>query len=213
MTTVVDEKDILVERLELGPWGTNCYVVVCRNTSHSLVIDAPADVPKIMNALKDTVPRYILLTHDHHDHTGVLDGLRKRTGAPLAAHPASTANVSPPPERLLKDGDVLSLGNLKIDVIDTPGHTKGSMCYKIRKYLFAGDTIFPGGPGRTDSPLDFKMIIASISGKILALPDETIIFPGHGDSTTVEKAKKEYEIFGARRHPDDLSGDVLWLSH
>ncbi len=113
---------------------------------------------------------------------------------------------------LLKDGDMITLGNLKIAVLHTPGHTPGSLCFKIIKYLIAGDTIFPGGPGKTWSPEDFKKIIASITGKILTLPDDTAIYPGHGDSTTVKKSKEEYAAFASRQHPDDLYGDILWLS-
>jgi hydroxyacylglutathione hydrolase len=212
MTTIVNEKDIRIERLVLSPYETNCYILVCQKTRDSLVVDAPADANRIIDALQGTRPRYILLTHDHYDHTGTLVSLRSRLKVPLAAHPADAADLKTPPEIVLKDDDTLTLGNLKIAALHTPGHTPGSLCFKTGKYLIAGDTIFPGGPGKTWSPGDFKKIIASITGKILTLPDDTEIYPGHGDGTTVKKSKEEYAAFAARPHPDNLCGDVLWLT-
>lgn len=212
MTVITDKKDILIERLVLGPYETNCYIMVDKKTRDSLVVDAPANAPKIIESLRDTKPGYILLTHDHSDHTGALAGLRARLKAPLAAHAADSSSLAMAPEILLKDGDCLTLGNLKVKALHTPGHTPGSLCFKIGKYLFAGDTVFPGGPGKTWLPEDFKQIVASITAKIFMLPAETVILPGHGDATTVEKSKEEYAVFASRRHPDDLCGDVLWLT-
>jgi hydroxyacylglutathione hydrolase len=101
---------------------------------------------------------------------------------------------------------------LKVDVLHTPGHTPGSLCFKIGRYLFVGDTIFPGGPGHTDTPDDFRKILASITGKIFTLPGNTLILPGHGDGTTVRKAREEYAVFASHPHIEELSGDVLWIS-
>jgi glyoxylase-like metal-dependent hydrolase (beta-lactamase superfamily II) len=212
MTFSVNDASTLVNRLTLGRWETNAYIVVSLRTGESLVIDAPARAADIIATLKGTRPRYILLTHDHYDHTGVMVSLRSRLKVPLATHEASSYQLKTPPEILLKDGDIITLGDLNIEVIYTPGHTPGSLCFLIGKYLFAGDTIFPGGPGHTDSPQDFQEIMKSITGKIFTLPGQTLILPGHGDSATVEKAKEEYAVFVSRPHPSDLCGDVLWLS-
>lgn len=212
MPIIVDEKDILIKRLVLGPYETNCYIVVCKKTQTSLVVDAPANVSKIKESLRDSKPGYILLTHDHSDHTGALSSLRSQLKAPLAAHEADSSSLETKPEISLSDGDTLTLGNLKVTALHTPGHTPGSLCFKIGKYLFAGDTIFPGGPGNTRTPEDFKLILSSITGKIFALPGDTVIYPGHGDATTVKQSKEEYAAFASRQHPDDLCGDVLWLS-
>ena len=94
----------------------------------------------------------------------------------------------------------------------TPGHTPGSLCFKAGKYLFAGDTVFPGGPGHTDSPEDFQQLLASITEKIFRLPDDTVVFPGHGEGTTVSKAKEEYAIFASKPHGTVVYGDVTWQS-
>jgi len=198
--------------MELGPYGTNTYLVVCKNTGESLVVDAPARPATIVKSLVNTTPRYILLTHDHFDHTGALHELRTRLNVPLAAHAEDSGSLKRPPEILLKDGDIVSLGDIRIEVIHTPGHTPGSLCFKIGKYLVAGDTIFPGGPGKTWTPEDFRKIIESIAEKILVMPEDTRIFPGHGADTTVKKSREEYADFVSRSHPADLYGDVLWAS-
>jgi hydroxyacylglutathione hydrolase len=212
MTTIVNNNTIRIERLTLGPYETNAYTVVCKKTGESLVVDAPARASEIIKSLEGTRPRYILLTHDHYDHTGVIVSLRARTKAPLATHEASAWQLKTPPEILLNDGDSLRVGKLRVDVLYTPGHTPGGLCFRISRYLFAGDTIFPGGPGHTESPGDFRQILESITRKIFTLPGNTLILPGHGEGTTVAKAKQEYAVFKSRPHPNDLSGDVLWAS-
>jgi hydroxyacylglutathione hydrolase len=212
MPTVVNNRNIRIAKLTLGPYETNAYIVVCRRTGESLVIDAPAKASAIIAGLNGTRPKYILLTHDHHDHTGVMVSLRSRLKVPLATHEASSYQLKTPPEILLKDGDKIYLGNLIIEARHTPGHTPGSLCFKVKKYLFVGDTIFPGGPGHTDSPDDFQEILASINENIFTLPGNTLILPGHGNNTTVEKERKEYSVFAARPRSPDLCGDVLWAS-
>jgi glyoxylase-like metal-dependent hydrolase (beta-lactamase superfamily II) len=212
MPAVVNDRAIRIDKLTLGPYETNAYIVVCRKTGKSLVVDAPARASEIIAGLSGTHPQYILLTHDHYDHTGVMVSLRSRLKVPLATHLASSYQLKTPPEILLKDHDTISLGKLKLDVLHTPGHTPGSLCFKVGKYLLVGDTIFPGGPGRTESPDDFREILSSLREKIFLLPDDTMILPGHGDSTTVKQARAEYAVFASHPHPTDLYGDVLWLS-
>lgn len=212
MSTIIDDSDIKIEELHLGPFGTNMYSVVCRETGESLVVDAPGEVDRILGLLRDTKPKYILLTHDHFDHTGALEELRKALGVPLAAHVTDSRSLRTPPEILLEDGNNITLGKLILKVIHTPGHTPGSLCFYTGKYLLAGDTLFPGGPGKTSSPGNFRQLVESITQKIYTLPDETWIFPGHGEATTVEKSKEEYAIFASRSHSPNICGDVLWLS-
>lgn len=212
MVVVAKDDAIQIERLELGPFGTNAYIVICQKTRDSVLIDAPAEANTIMDRLKSTNPKYILLTHNHMDHTGALAELRTKLKIPLAAHALDARNLPSPPEMLLNDGDTVSFGNLKFEVLHTPGHTPGGLCFKAGCYLISGDTIFPGGPGKTWSPVDFKQIIESITGKIFVLPDDTQIYPGHGDGTVLKKAKDEFAVFSSRPHSPDLYGSVLWLS-
>ena len=212
MVIVVKDDNIQIERLQLGLFDTNAYVLICRQTGESVVVDAPAEADKIAERLKGTNSRYILLTHNHMDHIGALSELRSRLEIPLAAHAADAMNLSSPPEIQVNDGDVVSFGNIKLEVLHTPGHTPGSLCFKAGKYLISGDTIFPGGPGKTGTPAAFKQIIESITSKISPLDDDTQIYPGHGEPTVLKKEKEEFTVFSSRPHNPDLCGDVLWLS-
>ncbi len=211
MVVIAKDDTIQIEKLELGPYGTNAYVIICRQTGDSVLIDAPADASKIMEKLKGSDPKYILLTHNHMDHIGALPELRSKLKAPLAVHAADTGGL-PPPEILLSDDDTVSFGNIKLSVLHTPGHTPGSLCFKIGGYLISGDTIFPGGPGMTRSPADLRQLIESITDKIFVLPDDTQVHPGHGASTILKKEKDEFSVFSSRPHDQNLCGNVLWLS-
>ena len=113
---------------------------------------------------------------------------------------------------LLKDGDIVSCGDIRLSVLHTPGHTRGSICFLTGNCLIAGDTLFPDGPGKTGSPADFKKIMDSLTAKIFILPDEVQVFSGHGDSTTLGKERKAFEAFRAKPHDPGLCGDVLWSS-
>lgn len=212
MTIVVKDSEVQIERLELGAFGTNAYIVICLKTQESVLIDTPAEADTIIGRLEGTHPRYILLTHNHMDHLGAFAELRSRLKVPVAIHALDARRLPSPPDTLLKDGDLISFGRVKLEVLHTPGHTPGSLCFKAGKYLLSGDTIFPGGPGKTNSPADLSQIIKSITGKIFILPDDTQIYPGHGDATVLKKEKDAFAVFSSRPHDPNLCGDVLWLS-
>ena len=212
MTNVVKDNQIRIEKIELGPFGTNAYILVCRDTGESVVVDAPADAGKILELLKGTSPRYILITHNHMDHTGALSELKSALDLPVAAHADDAGSLPVSADQLLNDGDVISFGDIKLSVLHTPGHTPGSVCFLTANYLIAGDTIFPGGPGRTGSPADFKRILDSLTGKIFVLPDDTRVFPGHGNSTILGKERQSFAAFSEQGLDANLCGDVLWSS-
>ncbi|MCH7952936.1 MAG: MBL fold metallo-hydrolase, partial [Chloroflexi bacterium] len=113
-------------------------------------------------------------------------------------------------DQQLADGEELAAGAIRVRALLTPGHTPGSTCLLAGKFLFSGDTLFPGGPGRTNSPADLQQSIQSITSVLFALPDETEVLPGHGDGTTIGAAKSEYAVFAGKEHPADLCGDVNW---
>ena len=210
---VVEAKDdsIQIERFELGPYGTNAYILTCQQTQDSVLVDAPGDADRIIEHLRGTNPKYILMTHDHMDHVGALSQVKSELKVPVAAHTSDSGGLPLSPDMLLNDGDKVSFGNIQLEVMYTPGHTPGSLCFLTGKYLISGDTIFPGGPGKSGSPAAFKQIVESISSKIFALSDETEIFPGHGVTSTLEKEKKNFAIFSSKSHDPNLCGDVSWL--
>jgi hydroxyacylglutathione hydrolase len=212
MAIVHSDSVIRIEKLELPPFGTNAYIVVCLATGDSVLVDAPGEAETVLGRLAGTHPRRILMTHAHVDHVGALRELKARLGVPVAAHPADGGGYPVPPDIPLSDGDEVYFGNLRLEVLHTPGHTPGSLAFLIGKDLISGDTLFPGGPGRTGTPQALKQIIESITSKLFVLPDDTRVHPGHGDATLLKREKEEFATFSSRPHDPDLCGDVLWLS-
>lgn len=209
---MVQDNDVRIIKMELGPWGTNAYIIVCQATGNSLLVDAPGDANKILKQLAGTKPKYILITHTHIDHVGALEEIKAKLKIPVALHAKDAVRLALQPDMELKDGDIIEVGKLNLKVLHTPGHTPGSLCLLLGKHLVSGDTIFPGGPGKTGTPDDFKMIVKSIETKLFVLPDDTQVYPGHGGGTVLDKEKEEFAAFKSRPHDPNLCGDVLWLS-
>ena len=190
--------DVQVTRLSVGPMDNNVYVLIDPTTRESIVIDAANDADRILAAVEGTTVRYILQTHGHEDHVQALAEFKEATQAPVAVHPADAAMLPIPAALALRDGDVLYLGEHAIRVLHTPGHTPGGVCFVTDNYLFSGDTLFPGGPGNTRSSLgNFPQIIESVR-RLFELPDETIVFPGHGADTTIGREKPHLDEWIAR---------------
>ena len=195
----------------LGPFNNNAYIVVDPATKESIIVDAPFEGHRVLEAAQGTRVSRIILTHRHGDHWASIDPLKSATGAPVYCHEADRQPHADKVDGTLADGEEIQLGSATLRVIHTPGHSPGSICLLAGRFLIAGDTLFPGGPGRSDRPEDLQQEITSIVERLLVLPDDTVVYPGHGDDGTIGQSKREYAAFAAREHPPDLCGDVLWL--
>jgi len=196
------------ELVVVGALETNCYLVYCEETRACAVIDPGADPEKIISTIADLElkPAIVLNTHGHVDHIGGNNDIVRKYAVPLAMHAADTgmlqvsdyielslllgARNSPPPDRFLAEGEEVVFGRVSLRVIHIPGHTPGSIGFVAGGVLFSGDTLFCGGVGRTDLPGgSWKDLERSIRERILTLPEETIVLPGHGPWTTVEQER------------------------
>lgn len=168
----------------------NVYILIDPDSKESILFDAPTEAGKILEELKGTQVKYILMTHADGDHVQALQEIRSATGAPVGIHPAERDRLPAPPDFDLADGHAYRIGTSEIRSMHTPGHSPGGMSFVIDDILIAGDTLFPGGPGNTQRPDgDFQQIIGSIRNKLMTLPDETRVYPGHGKATTIGAEK------------------------
>jgi glyoxylase-like metal-dependent hydrolase (beta-lactamase superfamily II) len=206
------EGNVRIKKIEVGAFGNNVYLLTDTVAKKSILVDAASDAEKILSELGDSELETIVQTHCHMDHTMALESLRKETKARVGINPEEPSASAHKPEISLEDGMEINVGKIRMKVIHTPGHTPGSLSFLLGRFLFCGDTVFPGGPGKTGSPRDFETIIETIKGKIYTLPDETLLLTGHGDSTTVGQSKEEYRVFAEKKRDKPVYGDVLWLT-
>jgi hydroxyacylglutathione hydrolase len=193
-----------IRHLVTGPLSVNTYIVFCNETKQGAVIDPGGNADKIISLLRSEkiMLTHILLTHGHFDHIGGVANLKQNTQSAVCIHSLDkemltnpTKNLSllmgagciqPKPDVLLHDGDMFQIGNLEVHVLHTPGHSPGSVTYKIGEILFAGDSIFRSSIGRTDfQGGSYEQLMQSIKARILTQSRNSRIYPGHGEGTTV----------------------------
>jgi glyoxylase-like metal-dependent hydrolase (beta-lactamase superfamily II) len=196
---VDDALRIRVRRV--GPWDNAAYVVACPETDQAVLIDAANEPDRLIEAIGNLQLVAILETHGHQDHWQALADVQAQfPGAWTGAHPADLAMFpEPPPSRALEHQQIVKFGNRQLQVLYTPGHTPGSICFLHPGFVFTGDTLFPGGPGATQPPLGhFPTIVESIRSHLLPLPAETVVYPGHGGPTSIGAEAPQFNGWVAR---------------
>jgi glyoxylase-like metal-dependent hydrolase (beta-lactamase superfamily II) len=212
MAIYFEDENIRIRKIPCGEYGNNAYVISCVLTGDSAIIDTPGEPEKVLQETRDSDVKAIFITHGHFDHILGFEPIQDSTKALVGINNADAEHLNHHPELSMDDDTEFKLGKLVLQFIHTPGHTPGSTCIIVGNHLFTGDTLFPGGPGRTRSPENLRQEIKNIANKLLCLPDVVEVYPGHGDNTTLLKCKAEYAVFASKEHPEELCGDVLWLS-
>jgi glyoxylase-like metal-dependent hydrolase (beta-lactamase superfamily II) len=185
MSEIWSDSQAEIHMIVVGPVDNNVYVLRCRETGDAVLIDAANEHEKLLELCERLNVGRVLETHGHWDHIQAVPQVRDagyRVGIT-----AQDASMLPSYDDVLQDESVIPVGRLRLHTVHTPGHTPGSMCFRLEgsPILFSGDTLFPGGPGNTAHGGDFPTIIKSLDERLLTLPPDTIVMPGHGLDTTV----------------------------
>lgn len=204
---------MILEMLTVGPFMSNCYIVGSEVTGEGMIIDPGAEAEVILDSIRrlKLSVALIVATHSHIDHVAALSQVKEVTGAPFAIHEAEarghhipdelaqmvpemmghSLKSLPEPDRLLCDGEVIELGDLRFTVLHTPGHSPGGISLLVPGIVFCGDTLFNFGIGRTDLPGgSYATLMNSIFTKLMVLPDDTRVLPGHGPESTIGIERK-----------------------
>ncbi len=200
---------MIFKRLVVGPLSSNCYIVGSESNKEGMIIDPGDEAEVILRNVKDLglEIRSIVLTHGHIDHIGALKEVKEATGAEVAIHADESQALQEnsvntllglsyptplPADRLLKNGDSMDIGDLHFLVLHTPGHSPGGICLLGEGVVFSGDTLFNCGIGRADLPGgNYSQLMNSIHTRLMTLPDDTVVYPGHGPETTIGTEHRE----------------------
>ncbi len=191
MTTLhFEDEQAEIHKLVVGPMDNNVFVLRCRQTGDAVLIDAANEHEKLLDLCQRLNVRKVLETHGHWDHIQAVPAVRD-AGYDVGVT-AEDASMLDSYDFVLTDESVIEVGRLRLQLIHTPGHTPGSICFRLEgsPVLFSGDTLFPGGPGATSyEGGDFATIIESIDRRLFTLPVDTLVLPGHGDDTTIGRER------------------------
>ena len=198
---------LTITKLAVGPMDNNAYLLRDTATGEGLLIDAANEADRLIELIGGTPITWIVTTHRHYDHWQALAEVQQATGAVLVAHTEDAGELPVPVDDDITDGDILRFGDAAVSVIHLRGHTPGSvaLCYDAEgrlagsPHLFTGDSLFPGGPGKTTNPADFTSLMDDLEARVFApLPDGTWVYPGHGNDTTLGAERPHLAEWRAR---------------
>ncbi len=204
---------MIIKNVVVGPLEVNCYIIGCEDTKEAAIIDPGDNADEIISTIEKEglKPKFIINTHAHFDHVGGVKAIQDHFKIDFFLHKEDLFLVDnaseqatafglkpiskPEVNKYVNNGEIISLGSKSITVIHTPGHSPGCVCYSVDNNVFVGDTLFAGSIGRTDLPGgSYETLINSIKESLFPLGDNTIVYPGHGPSTTI-KNEKEHNPF------------------
>lgn len=194
-----EDSGIRVDKLIVGPFENNVFVVRCTRTGDAVIVDAANEHELLLEVSRATGVRRVLTTHGHWDHIQAVEAVRD-AGIDVGIA-AEDAEMLPSYDFVIGDDEVYAVGDLRLRAVHTPGHTKGSTSFVLEgsPVVFTGDTLFPGGPGNTSTPgASFDEVIGSIDRRLFTLPPETLVLPGHGLDTTVGEERPHLDEWIAR---------------
>ena len=196
--------ELVIEKLAVGDFDNNAYLLRCRGTGDQVLVDAAAEPNRLLDLVGDDGLTGIVTTHQHADHWAALHEVATATHAPTYAHPLDAEGIDEPTSHTLNEGDTLSVGDVRLSVIHLVGHTPGSIALLYddpdgAPHLWTGDCLFPGGVGRTETPGQFDSLYEGVKTKLFdVLPDETWVYPGHGNDTTIGAERPQLEEWRSR---------------
>ena len=208
-TDVRELDDVVIRKASVSEQDNNAYLITCRVTGYQMLIDAADDAPRLLALIDEGGARgrrglQVLTTHRHWDHHRALSEVARTTGAWTLAGVEDAPELPQAPDQALRHGDTLGLGELRLDVIALRGHTPGSIAVVLHaadgsRHVFTGDSLFPGGPGKTDSPEDFRSLMTDLERRGFdSLPNDTWVYPGHGNDTTIGAERGSLPSWWAR---------------
>ncbi len=199
MTWTYEDQTVRIAKMNVGEYDNCAYVVACAKTSQAVIIDAAAEAERLLAACQGLEVQAILTTHGHWDHIQVLDEVKDALDVPWYMHLADVDIAEREPDEPLVHGQEYEVGELVLHTLHTPGHTPGSVSFVLEPVVFSGDTLFPGGPGATRWDYSsFGQIMDSVEQHLFTLPEPTLVYPGHGDATTIAVEKPNAAAWRAR---------------